>query len=123
MDLKDFITQSLVQIANGIIEANEQLAGTTAVVNPANIQAYSNEAKAYGRLNKAFSEKDALVELVEFDVAVTTESGTQTGGGLKISIASIGVGAEGKSTGAQSRESRIKFNIPMVYPVTIARTS
>lgn len=116
MDLKDFIRESLVQIANGISEANTALAGTTATVNPCNVQAYSTEAKAYGRLNDSFSEKDSLVELVEFDVAVTTESGTQTGGGLKISVASIGIGAEGKSTGSQSRESRIKFRIPMVYP-------
>ena len=120
MDLKDFVRESLVQIATGIAEANTALAGTTATVNPCNVQAYSTEAKAYGRLNDAFNEKDSLVELVEFDVAVTTESGTQTGGGLKISVASIGVGAEGKSTGSQSRESRIKFRIPMVYPSTKA---
>jgi hypothetical protein len=116
LDLKDFIRESLVQIANGISEANIQLVGTSAVVNPSNVQAYSAEAKAYGRINEAFSAKEALVELVEFDVAVTTESGTQTGGGIKISVASIGVGAEGKSTGSQSRESRIKFKIPMIYP-------
>ena len=116
MDLKDFIRESLVQIANGISEANIHLVGTSAVVNPSNVQAYSTEAKAYGRINEAFSAKEALVELVEFDVAVTTESGTQTGGGIKISVASIGVGAEGKSTGSQSRESRIKFQIPMIYP-------
>lgn len=115
MDLKDFVRESLVQIANGISEANAALEGTSAAVNPHNVQAYSTEAKAYGRLNDAFKEKDALVELVEFDVAVTTESGTQTGGGIKISVASIGVGAEGKSTGSQSRESRIKFRVPMVY--------
>jgi hypothetical protein len=120
MDLKEFIRESLVQIANGIIEANKALAGTSAVVNPYNVQAYSKGAKAYGRVNAAFEEKDSLVELVKFDVAVTTEAGTQTGGGIKISIASIGVGAEGKSTGSQSNESRIKFNIPMVYPSTKA---
>lgn len=116
MKLKDFVRESLVQIATGIDEANKALQGTSAVVNPANIQAFSTEAKAYGRVNKAFTEKDSLVELIQFDVAVTTEAGTQTGGGIKISIASVGVGTEGKSTGSQSRESRIKFSIPMIYP-------
>lgn len=116
MDLKDFVRESLVQIAQGISEANTALAGTSAVVNPHNVQAYSTDAKAYGRLNNAFNEKDALVELVEFDVAVTTEAGTQTGGGIRIAVASIGIGTEGKSTGSQSRESRIKFKIPMAYP-------
>lgn len=118
MDLKDFVRESLVQIAIGVSEANTALAGTGAVVNPVNVQAYSKDAKAYGRLNNQFDEKDALVELVEFDVAVTSETGTQTGGGIKISVASIGIGTEGKSTGSQSNISRIRFNIPMVYPAS-----
>ncbi len=116
MDLKEFVRESLVQIATGISEANTALAGTGAVVNPHNVQAYSNDAKAYGRLNSAFDDKDALVELVEFDVAVTSESGTETGGGLKISVATIGIGTEGKSSGSQSNVSRIAFKVPMAYP-------
>ena len=35
MDLKDFVRESLVQIANGISEANAALEGTSAAVNPA----------------------------------------------------------------------------------------
>ena len=116
MDLKEFVRESLVQISNAIIEANVELEGTSAVVNPYNVVTFGGDQKAYGRLNDAYKEKDAIVEVVEFDVAVTTESGTQTGGGIKISVASIGIGAEGKSTGAQSHESRIKFKVPMVYP-------
>lgn len=116
MDLKDFVKESLVQISSAIIEANEALEGTNAVVNPFNIVTLSGSERAYGRVNDAYSEKEPVVEVVEFDVAVTTESGTQTGGGIRISVASIGLGAEGKSTGAHSNESRIKFKVPMVYP-------
>lgn len=121
MDLKEFIKESLVQIATGIEEANEKLKGTNAIVNPASVQAFSTEAKAYGRINDAFKNDKALVELVEFDVAVQAESGTQTGGGLKIAIASIGLGAEGKSSDSHSSESRIRFKIPMVYPTPSAK--
>lgn len=116
MDLKDFVKESLVQISNAIVEANAALGATNAVVNPFNVATFSGDQKAYGRLNDAYNEKEAVVEVVEFDVGVTTESGTQKGGGIKISVASIGIGAEGKSTGAQSNESRIKFKVPMVYP-------
>lgn len=116
MDLKEFVRESLVQISGAIVEANAALVGTDAVVNPFNVAIFSGDQKAYGRLNHAYKENDAIVEVVEFDIAVTTESGTQKGGGLKISVASIGVGAEGKSTGAESHASRIKFKVPMVYP-------
>jgi hypothetical protein len=116
MDLKEFIRESLVQISEGIQEANEKLNESEACVNPHGIQAYSNEAKAYGRINRKFDNKEQIVQLVDFDVALHADSGTETGGGLKLSIASIGVGADAKSSEKSSSESRIKFSIPMVYP-------
>lgn len=116
MELKSFIKETLVQVAHGIIEANEELKDTDAHVNPNSVQAYSNEAKAYGRINKDFKESLPLVELIEFDVAVQADSGTKTGGGIKISIASIGIGSEGSSEKSTAHDSRIKFSIPMVYP-------
>ena len=116
MELKEFITESLVQIAEGIDDANAKLKGSEAFVNPNSVQAYSKEAKAYGRVNTNFKEDLPLVELIEFDVAIQAESGEKTGGGLKISIASIGLGAEGSTSDSHSSQSRIKFSIPMVYP-------
>lgn len=97
-------------------EANDALKDTDAIVNPNGIQAYTTEAKAYGRIDPRFQDKDSLVHLVSFDVALHAESGTETGGGLKLSIASIGVGANGKTTDAERSESRIKFDIPVKYP-------
>ena len=116
MDLKEFVSASLSQIAEGIIDANDKLKDKGAYVNPNGVQAYSNDAKAYGRLNADFKDHLPLVELVNFDVAVQVESGSQAGGGLKISIASIGVGAEGSSSESHSSASRIRFRVPMVYP-------
>ncbi|MEC9407385.1 MAG: hypothetical protein VX549_08920 [Pseudomonadota bacterium] len=116
MELKEFIRESLVQIARGIEESNSQLADSKASVNPPSVKVYSKEAKAYGRVSTQMVDSAALVEFVEFDVAVTADSGSETGGGLKVSIASIGAGAEGKSSTSQSSASRIKFGIPMVYP-------
>lgn len=116
MDLKEFIRESLVQISTGIGEANESLKHTDALVNPGGVKAYSKEAKAYGRIDPAFENKQDLVHLITFDVALHVESGAESGGGLKIAIASIGVGADGKKRKAESTESRIRFEIPMKYP-------
>ena len=116
MELQEFIKETLVQISNGIYEANVALKDTSAIVNPDGIKAYSTDAKAYGRISTSSIGKEPIVELVSFDVAVQVESGSQTGGGLKLSIASIGLGAEGQKSNIQSSESRIKFQIPMIYP-------
>lgn len=118
MDLKEFIRESLVQIARGIQEANDALKDTDAIVNPNGIQAYPTEAKAYGRIDPRFKDTDSLVHLVSFDVALHAETGTEAGGGLKLSIASVGIGANGKTKDSESTESRVKFEIPVKYPTT-----
>ena len=116
MELKDFIKESLVQISKGIQEANDSLGITNAVVNPRSIQAYSGNAQAYGRVSDSMTDKKPLVHMVQFDVAIEAKEGTQTGGGIKLSVASIGIGTEAQSKDSRSTVSRLSFKIPMVYP-------
>ena len=120
MELKDFIKSSLCQIAEAILEANEELGGTDAVVNPTRMQTHTNNSQAYGRTVKdeddTYLSKTRIVEKVEFDVSVTTDAETQANGGVKISIASVSFKAGGQSNDKAGSESRIKFAIPMVFP-------
>lgn len=116
MNLKEFIKESLVQISEGINEANEYLESSGASINPKGIKAYSTEAKAYGRIDSRFTDRDNLVHMVCFDVALHAEAGSESGGGLKLSIASIGANANTKNSDSEKSESRIKFEIPMKYP-------
>lgn len=120
MELKDFIKESVVQIAQAIDEANEALSSTGAMVNPLNIKANSESAKAYGRTSMknivSGQVGSRVVEKIEFDVAVSAEAGQQGSAGAKLSIASIGFGADGKTESSNKSESRIKFSIPVVYP-------
>mgnify|MGYP000261649621 CR=1 FL=1 len=116
MDLKDFIRESLVQISQGIEEANEALKNSAAEVNPPKFIAHTGESQAYGRVSATADENKPLVHLVDFDVAIQAQQGSEAGGGLKLSIASIGVGADAKTKDSHSTESRLKFGIPMIYP-------
>ena len=88
MELKDFIRESLVQVATGIEEANEQLIDSNACVNPREVEVYSSNAKAYGRVSENQKAKDVLplVEIIDFDVAVQVESGSEAGGELKYQL-------------------------------------
>ena len=119
MDLKDFVKESLVQISNGINEANEALEGTGAMVNPLHVTTNSDKSQAYGRTGSPAHDVNGtsrVVEKVDFDVAVVAEAGEQTKAGIKLSIASIGLGADGQSSSKDKSESRIKFTIPVVFP-------
>jgi hypothetical protein len=122
MDLKDFISTSLTQIAEGILAASEALKDTDAVVNPTQLVTHSNSAQGFGRTLKAddatYLSVTRLVERVTFDVAVTTEGSTQGSAGLKVGIGSVGIKVGGDMQDKAGQESRIQFTIPMVFPST-----
>lgn len=116
MNLNEFIKESIVQISNGIIGANEELKDTGAVVNPEHLKVYSENAKAFGRVEKQDDEKYPLVHLIEFDVAIEAGTGSSAGGGLNLSIASIGIGGKAETKSSNNTVSRLQFKIPMVFP-------
>ncbi len=80
MDLKDFVKNSLHQIAEGIIEANEALSDTDGMINPPDITVHSDSSQAYGRTRSTRSAQQSsdsrVVEKVEFDIAGTVQKGT-----------------------------------------------
>lgn len=118
MNLKDFVKETIVEICQAITEANNELKGSGAIVNPPNIAVNSDKSQAYGRTtyDKARDLRSRVVDKVEFDVSVVAEAGENTNAGIKISIASIGLNAGGNSTATDKSESRIKFSIPVVFP-------
>lgn len=118
MDLKDFIANSLTQIAEGILAASEALADTDAEVNPTNLTTHSNNAQGFGRTDEGEegNKRGRLVERVTFDVAVTTEGETSGSAGLKVGIASFGIHTDGALKDKVGQASRIQFAIPMVFP-------
>ena len=94
MDIKEFVSQTLKQIIDGVVDAQDQTRKTSAVVVP------------YGDCQKK----------VDFDVAVTVVEGKETGGKAGISVWSIGAGVTGKTESSSSTVSRIKFEIPINLP-------
>lgn len=118
MDLKDFVKNSLTQIAEGILAASEALKNTDAQVNPTEIVVNSNSSQAYGRTCKAERSDDPtrVVEKVDFDVALSVQEGETTNASLKVSVMSIRLGAGGESNSTLGSQSRIKFSVPMVLP-------
>lgn len=116
MDLKDFVKESLVQISKGIEEANSELEGTGAMVNPIHAVPLSNTIQGCARTTNRSAKAPKNIEKVNFDVAVVAEAGEQAKAGLKLSIASIGFGADGQTSSSDRSESRIQFSIPMVLP-------
>ena len=126
VDLKDFISTSLTQIAEGILAASDALKDTDALVNPTQITLNSNSSQGFARTlapgDKSSLSVTRVVERVTFDVAVSTEGETQGKAGLKVGVASFGVNVGGDMKEKAGKESRIQFTIPMVFPSARTKT-
>jgi len=120
MNLEDFVAESLVQIARGIEKADELLQDSGAIVNPRHVVPESPGPNAYGFLaeNPADQGYMAIVQKIDFDVAVYASQTTETGGKAGLMVAALGVGANASTEKGEKTESRIKFSIPFVFPFT-----
>lgn len=120
MDLKEFVKESIVQISNGILEANKELRDTDGLVNPSSLIPEQDTTPTVYRTGSPLYDDETnvtrLAQTVNFDVAISAERGQNSGGGLKLSIASFGINGESKSSENDKLVSRIQFNIPVIFP-------
>lgn len=115
MQLKDFVKSVIVELVTGLSEANDAVRSSGAIVNPANVHPLQEEfGRLYGHISD--SKMRRAVHKIDFDVAVTASEGKETKGGIGIAVATLGLGASGKSDTAQSTTSRIQFSVPIAYP-------
>lgn len=98
MKLQDFVSETLIEIVNGVKQAQVAVKGSKAEINPS-------------RPIEGVKERP-----IEFDVAVTTIEGTETKGGVGIFVGPVGIGTQGRSDSSSSSVSRIKFSVPVKYP-------
>jgi hypothetical protein len=93
MDIKEFVSESLRQITDSVVEHTK----------------YSGEKRACNL------DHQHRWQNVTFDVAVTVVEEEGTEGKAGISVWSIGAGVKGKSESSSSIVSRIKFDIPIEF--------
>lgn len=111
MDLKDFVGETLKQIIDGVITAQQHAGQAGAAVNPDKL--FTSEA-APGQM---FVGHNALpANAVDFDVLVSTAQDDKAKGGVGLFVGPIGVGAQGEAGSASSTSNRIKFSVPILLP-------
>lgn len=101
MELKDFITASLENIADGIIESNIKLLNKGFIVSP-----------SASRVNDRTTHQIPLVQDIRFNVYVEENNETNVSGkgGLRVLSAEMNAKTEGKYGNSLS------FSIPVIYP-------
>jgi hypothetical protein len=109
MDLKDFVSQTLIQIVEGVKEAESIVHIDGAIVNPP----FAGDAKNIPRSGVYHTGMGGLAQLVEFDAALTVTDETETKGGIGIFGGVVNLGSSGESANTNVSVSRVKFLVPL----------
>jgi hypothetical protein len=107
MELKEFVTETLVQIQEGIQSAIDkcQAGKLVGVINP-----------VWG--DPADIGKDHI-RIVEFDVAVTVATKKAGKAGAKLRVVAVELGGDASKSVEQSTVSHVKFSVPIVPAVQL----
>jgi hypothetical protein len=115
LELKNFISQALCSIVEGVVDAQTKASVHGAFINPGGLT----------RTTKSISD-DAIwdnstnnfARMVAFDVAVTVEEGTKTNAKIGVVAGVLNLGAGGASENKELAVSRIQFSVPVLLPVS-----
>lgn len=111
MDLGEFVSQTLIQIVDGVKNAQDKVAESGATVNP-HLTTSQEQAGRQGFLWTG----GAYAQIVQFDVALTVTEGKGTKGGIGVFAGAINLGSSGQSQNENSSVSRVKFSVPLALP-------
>ena len=114
MELKEFIRETLAQIAAGVEGAQTEVRDAGGFVNPAHRAGKQEQDKShFGSLTSGQN-----IFLVDFDVTVTVIEATETEGKAKLSVAGfLNLGTGGQSNASSTATNRISFKVLLTMPV------
>ncbi|HEB93978.1 MAG TPA: hypothetical protein ENI94_11050 [Gammaproteobacteria bacterium] len=113
MDLKEFVTETLVSIVEGVKAAQERVNNNDAFVNPGglmrNTKSVDDNAIWDNRTNN-------YARYVTFDVAVTAEDSSSGGAKIKVLPGILGGDVGGEKGNKNTIASRVQFTVPVLLP-------
>lgn len=117
MELKEFVKETLVQITQGVKDAQPEVQAAGGKVNPElfKLMEKGSSSAAFGYARGGGANP---MFLVEFDVAVVAEEGRETKGGIGVVAGVFALGSQGKSEHNTSNVSHIQFKVPILLPLT-----
>ena len=112
MELEKFISVTLNQIISGV-KASMDLENNKGQISP-HVYGMADHAPKGKYFMAEVNNKP--VQMVSFDVAVTTEESKEKKEGIGVMVLGIGLGSQGKDVAQATNISRIKFEVPITFP-------
>jgi hypothetical protein len=106
MELKDFISQTLIDITQGVVAASVEVEKLGGIVNPRPTQHVQTSRHRSG-LN--------IVD-VEFHVVISVSDDIKKAGGGGVAIGVVSFGGRGEATSTSGATTTLKFHVPLTLP-------
>ncbi len=113
MDLKDFVSETLVSIISGVANAQEKAKELGANVNPSGLMRNASNVSSNAIWDNS---NNNYAQSVNFDVAVTAEDTAKSGAKVKVIAGIFGANANTESGNKSSLASRVRFSVPVLLP-------
>ena len=110
MELKEFITQTLININQGIIDAQEQSKESGIVINPKNIKKRDNN------IYEVCNGYSAPIQEIEFNIVVNVAEGKDSKIAVGAFTGMLSGGVSNTNQNNSSTQTTIKFNLPVQFP-------
>jgi hypothetical protein len=114
MELKEFVSEAICQVMEGVKLAQEKTKDTGAIINP--LGYFIREDSRGGQVRHTFHFSERIIE---FDVAINAIDSESTKGGVGVFFGAVGIGAQGQSNTGNSVENRIRFSVPVYLPFQV----
>lgn len=110
MELREFITQTLININQGIIDAQDQTKDSGIIINPQNIR------KRDSNIYEFYNGNSAPIQEIEFNVVVNVTEGKDSKIAVGAFTGMLSGGVSNTNQNNNSTQTTIKFSIPVQFP-------
>ncbi|MEM5535698.1 hypothetical protein WNY58_04755 [Neptuniibacter pectenicola] len=114
MDLKDFISETISSIIEGVKEAQDSYQDTDVLINPGNLMRNTNSVAE----NSVWDNStNVYAQSIKFDVSVTVEENSGKKGSIKILGGILNAQAGGDAALSSAVANKVQFSVPIMLPV------
>lgn len=112
MELQEFIKNSLVQITNGVIAAQNELKNSGCLINPMSYSASTGSQVIY----KDVQNNARMIQVVKMNVVLDVSNSSKAKSGIGVAKV-IKAGIESDETTSKKDVTSMEFEIPISFPI------
>ena len=114
MELKDFVSDTLMQIAEGVKDAQSKYKQLGGKINPSGMRVINGDLSWYK--DAPMNGDASLISVVRFEVALTSGEKDNNTAGIGVLFGAISIGGKSSGENHTSALTSVKFDIPVCLP-------